>query len=238
MNSSQPQSIYNQPALDVQEGIQRSFIMRVYAWMTLGLAVTAAASLITLTVPSILKVLLTNRFLFIGLLVGELALVVVLTAAVRRFSPAVAGLLFFAYAGLNGVTFALLFMVYTLSSIALTFGVTACTFGIMTLYGFTTGRDLTKLGSLLFMALIGLVLASLANLLFNNSAIYWITTVVGILIFVGLVAYDTQKLKKISLTLGEEGEAVQKASIIGALSLYLDFINLFLLLLRILGRRK
>ncbi len=238
MNQSPYPSIYNQPAQDVLEDMQRGFILRVYGWMTLGLAVTAAAALFTLSIPIVLQTLLTNRLLFFGILISELVLVMALTGLVKRMSPAVAALVFFFYAALNGVTFALLFLLYTFSSIALTFGITACTFGIMTLFGYTTRRDLTKIGSLLIMALIGMVLASLVNLLLNNPAIYWITTWLGVLIFIGLIAYDTQKLKRISLALGADGEMMHRASIMGALSLYLDFINLFLLLLRILGRRK
>jgi FtsH-binding integral membrane protein len=223
---------------EVQEETQRGFIMRVYAWMAFGLLMTAGAALFTISTPGLLMAIVTNRILFLGLLGGELLLVVVLSAAVNKVSAVMAGLLFFGYAVLNGVTLSVLILLYTQSSIAVTFGVTACTFGIMTLFGYTTQRDLTRLGSLLIMALIGLVLASLANLFFNNPAIYWIITYAGILIFTGLVAYDTQKLKRMSLGLGEEGQVVQKASILGALMLYLDFINLFLLLLRILGKRK
>jgi FtsH-binding integral membrane protein len=238
MNTPPVPSIYNVQSTQAQDEIQRGFITRVYAWMTFGLVVTAVAAWFTLSVPGLLRAIVNNPILFFGLIIGELALVLVLSAAVSRLSPVVAGMLFTGYAVLNGVTLSILLLIYTSSSIALTFGVTACTFGIMTLYGYTTQRDLTKLGSLLFMGLIGLVLASLANLFFKNPAVYWIITYVGILIFVGLIAYDTQKLKRMSLALDEQGQVTQKASILGALGLYLDFINLFLLLLRILGRRK
>jgi FtsH-binding integral membrane protein len=235
MIAPQNQSIFNQQALEQQEATQRSFILRVYAWMAFGLVTTTATAVVTLLVPAVLNVLITNRPLFWGLLIGELVLVMVLSGLVAKLSPFAAALLFTAYAVLNGITLSILFLIYTSSSIALTFGITACTFGIMSLYGYTTHRDLTKLGSLLIMGLVGMILASLLNLLLQNSAIYWITTYVGVLIFTGLVAYDTQKLKRMSLALGQDG---QKAAILGALSLYLDFINLFLLLLRILGRRK
>jgi FtsH-binding integral membrane protein len=162
----------------------------------------------------------------------------VLSWATSRVSSLVASLLFAGYAVLNGLTLSIIFLIYTESSIAITFGVTACTFGIMTLFGYTTQRDLTKMGSLLIMGLIGVILASLVNLFFQSSAIYWIVTYLGILVFVGLVAYDTQKLKRMSLVVGEEGQVMQKASIIGALMLYLDFINLFLLMLRLMGGRR
>ena len=238
MNTSQLPSAFNLQASEMQSEIRRGFIVRVYAWMTFGLLITAASAFITLVVPGVIQALTSNSIIFIGLVVAELAVVIVLSAAINRFPPAVAGLLFTGYAVLNGITLSLLVLVYTSSSIALTFGVTACTFGIMTLFGFTTQRDLTKLGSLLIMALIGMILASLLNLFLNNSAIYWITTYLGILIFVGLVAYDTQKLKSMSLSVGQNGELAKRASIMGALALYLDFINLFLLILRILGRRR
>jgi uncharacterized protein len=238
MNNSQIPSTYNTPALDVQEEVQRSFILRVYTWMALGLLVTAGAALATISIPGLFRAITTNQYLFLALLGAELLLVVVLSAAVSKLNSAAAGLLFFAFAVLNGVTLSILLMTYTRSSIAITFGITACTFGIMTLFGYTTHRDLTRLGSLLFMGLIGIVLASLVNLFLQNSAIYWVTTYAGILIFVGLIAWDTQKLKRMALGLSEEGDMANKASVLGALMLYLDFINLFLLLLRILGKRR
>jgi FtsH-binding integral membrane protein len=238
MNTPQIPSIYNNQTAEMQAEIQRGFITRVYAWMTFGLILTAAAALVTVSIPEVLNAIVTNRTLFFGLVIGELVLVMVLSGAINRFPPAVAGLLFAGYALLNGVTISFIVLIYTESSIAITFGVAACTFGIMTLFGFTTQRDLTKMGSLLIMALIGIVLASLLNMFLNNSAIYWITTYVGDLIFIGLIAYDTQKLKRMSLALDEDGQMAQKASIMGALALYLDFINLFLMLLRIMGRRK
>jgi FtsH-binding integral membrane protein len=206
--------------------------------MTLGLIVTAVAAFLTFTNEMIFNAIFSNRLIFYGLLGGELVLVLVLSAAVNRLSAPVAGLLLALYAALNGVTFSVLTLVYTGDSILITFGVTACTFGIMTLFGFTTQRDLTKMGSLAIMALIGILLASVVNIFLNNPAIYWIVTYVGILVFIGLIAYDTQKLKRMSLTLGEDGQVAQKASIMGALTLYLDFINLFLMLLRVLGRRR
>jgi len=238
MNNMQSPSVYNNQTVEQQEEIQRSFILRVYAWMTLGLIVTTAAALWTIYTPGLLHTIVTTPLLFIGLLMGELVLVMVLTAAVSRMTPAIAGLTFMGYAVLVGVTFSVLTVIYTSTSIASTFGITASTFGIMTLFGYTTHRDLTKLGNLLIMALIGLIIAMLANLFFKSPAIYWVTTFLGILIFIGLVAYDTQKLKKMSLAVSQDGEVAAKASILGALSLYLDFINLFLLLLRLFGRRK
>ncbi len=238
MNYTQIPSTFNTQLTAQQEEIQRSFILRVYAWMVIGLAITAAAAFFTLTVPALLEAVFTNPYIFFGLLIGELVLVVVLSAAINRIPAAVATLLFAGYAALNGVTLSFLMLVYTGTSVVITFGVTTCTFGIMTLFGYTTQRDLTKLGSLLIMALLGLVIASVANIFFASTTLYWIVTYVGILIFVGLVAYDTQKLKRMSLSVSGDGTLVQKASIVGALALYLDFINLFLLLLRLLGKRR
>ena len=220
------------------EEIQRGFITRVYAWMTLGLFITAAASIFTLINEYILMGILSNSWLFIGLLLAELGIVIFLTSAINRLTPALAGLAFVGYAALNGITLSIIFLIYTSSTIIETFVICAAMFGIMSLFGYTTKRDLTAWGSLLFMGLIGLILGMLINLLFHNPIIYWVTTIVGILIFVGLIAYDTQKLKNMSLSVSNDEAFTQKSSILGALALYLDFINLFLLLLRIFGRRK
>ncbi len=238
MNYTQIPSTYNNQLTVQQEEIQRSFIIRVYGWMVLGLVITTLAAWFTVNVPALLEAVFTNPFIFFGLLIGELVLVIVLSAAINRISPALATLLFVGYAALNGVTLSFLMIVYTSTSVVLTFGVTACTFGIMTLFGYTTQRDLTKVGSLLIMALFGMIIASVANFFFASTTLYWIVTYIGILIFIGLVAYDTQKLKRMSLSLGTDGSLAQKASIVGALNLYLDFVNLFLLLLRLLGKRR
>src|SRR5574341_501417 len=237
MNTPQISSIYNIQETQVRDEIQREFITRVYGWMTIGLLITAAVALFTISNPGLLAAIASNPFVFFGLLLGEIVVVFALSLAANRVSPLAAGILFTGYASLNGVTLSILILVYTQSSIALAFGVTACTFGIMTLFGFTTHRDLTRLGSLLIMGLVGLILASLLNLFFNNSAVYWITTYIGILIFVGLVAYDTQRLKNMSLSQRQDGSLTRNSSILGALVLYLDFINLFLPLLRVLGQR-
>ncbi len=238
MNNQPYISPYNLPSEEEQADIQRGFITRVYGWMTAGLVITTLAALATISTPGLMLAIARNQILFFGLLISELLLVVGLSALVNRISPALAGILFGVYAALTGVTFSFLLVIYTASSVAVTFGVTAATFGIMTLWGYTTRRDLTRMGSLLVMALIGLILASVVNIFLKNSAIYWITTYVGILIFVGLIAYDTQKLKRMSLGVTADGQVAQKAAIVGALGLYLDFINLFLMLLRILGKRR
>ena len=171
------------------------------------------------------------------LIIGELAVVLVLSLLVNRLSVIAATVLFFAYAALTGVTISMIFLVYTDASITATFGVTAGTFAVMSVIGYVTKVDLTRLGGFLLMGLIGVMLGSIVNLFLQNSALYWIITYAGILVFVGLTAYDTQKLKRMAAA-GLSGEAERKASIIGALRLYLDFINLFLMLLRVMGRRR
>lgn len=181
--------------------------------------------------------LTSNSFLFYGLLIGELALVWYLSSAIHRLSPQSATLLFLLYAGINGVTMSLIFLLYTTASIASTFLVTAGTFGVMSFYGYMTKTNLSSIGNLCFMALIGLIIASVVNIFLVNDVLTLVISYVGVLVFVGLTAYDTQKIKESALhAQGEDG--IHRHAIMGALSLYLDFINLFLMLLRILGGRR
>ncbi len=215
-----------------------SFFPRVYAWMTIGLGLTALASLFTLTTPALLETIFSNKLVFYGLMIGELALVIALSAAIRRISATTATLMFLLYSALNGVTFAAIFLVYTQSSIANAFLVTAGTFAGMSLYGMVTKRDLTGLGSFMFMGLVGIIIASVVNIFLHSEMIYWITSYIGVFVFVGLTAYDTQKLKMIGQQGFANGESRQKMAILGALTLYLDFINLFLMLLRVMGDRR
>lgn len=217
---------------------QVTFIAKVYAWMSGALALTAVTALITASSPAVLELIFGNRILFFGLIIGELGLVWYLSSAMQRMSAAAATGWFLFYAFLNGLTFSVIFVIYTTASIAGTFFVTAATFGAMSLYGYYTKRDLTQWGSLLMMALIGLILASVVNIFFNNPILYWITTYAGILIFVGLIAYDTQKIKNMNIIGNEGTEEDHKEAIMGSLALYLDFINLFLYMLRLLGNRK
>ena len=214
-----------------------SFLPRVYNWMTAGLALTALVALFTVSSRPMLQMIFGHRMVFYGLIIAELGLVIALVGAVRRLSAAAATGLFLLYAALSGVTFASIFLVYTSSSVASTFFVAAGTFGAMSLYGYMTKRDLTSWGSFLFMGLIGFIIASVVNIWLQSAMITWITTYIGILIFVGLTAYDTQKIKRLAYS-GLTGEEQQKAAILGALALYLDFVNLFLLLLQVFGRRR
>ncbi len=216
----------------------RAFVTRVYGWMSAGLALTGAIAYAVAGSEELVRAIVLNRLVFWGLILAELALVWILSAAVQKMPVALASGMFLAYAALNGLTLSVIFLVYTSGSIALTFFVTGGTFFAMCLYGATTKRDLTSMGNLMFMALIGLILASVANWFFQNPALYWITTYAGVAIFVGLTAYDAQKVKQMSQSLEEGSEGEGKAAITGALALYLDFINLFLFLLRIFGRRR
>lgn len=216
----------------------RSLVARVYAWMFVALLITAGVAATIAATPAVTSVLLSNQILFFGLLIGELLLVVALAGFIHRMSPATATLVFLGYSALNGVTLSLIFLAYTAGSIATTFVVTAGMFGVTSLYGYFTHTDLTRFGNLLLMALIGLVIASVVNIFLSSSALYWITTYAGVAIFVGLTAYDTQKIKELSQTVDEETGESRKTAILGALALYLDFINLFLMLLRLFGRRR
>lgn len=214
-----------------------SQVMRkVYVKMFLGLLVTALTSYIVLTNQTILMTLIQSRALLIGLCVGELALVFALSMAINKLNPVVATIMFYAYAVLNGVTLTPIFLVYTMSSIALTFFVTAGVFLAMSIYGYTTKSDLTKFGTYMVMALIGLIVCSIINIFWANSVVDWIISFAGVAIFVGLTAWDTQKIKQMAQETDEANAG--KLATIGALSLYLDFINLFLYLLRFLGNRN
>ncbi len=213
---------------------QNTLVRQVYAWMGAGLAITAIMALITLSSPAILKAVFGNRLLFYGLLIGELALVFILSGAINKLSEAAATMLFVAYSALNGVTLSLLALVYTSSSIASTFVITAGMFGAMSIYGYVTKRDLTSWGSFLFMGLIGIIIASVVNIFVASSAVSWVVSGIGVIVFTGLTAYDTWKIK----ALAAEGITGRKPAILGALTLYLDFINLFLMLLRFTGNRR
>ena len=213
---------------------QNSLIRQVYAWMGAGLAITAFLALVTLSSPTLLSAITGNRLVFYGLILGELGLVFTLSGAIDRLSPTVATLLFIAYSALNGVTLSIVALVYTADSIASTFVTTAAMFGAMSAYGYMTRRDLSSWGSFLFMGLIGVVIASIVNIFVGSSAVSWIISGLGVIVFTGLTAYDTWKIKAMAAA----GAGGRKPAILGALTLYLDFINLFLMLLRFTGQRR
>lgn len=218
--------------------IQTGFVQRVYNWMGLGLATTAVASLFTVSSPVMMQMIFGNPLIFYGLIIAELGLVMALSAALGRLRASTATMMFFVYAALNGVTLSAVFLAYTQASIANTFFITAGTFGAMSLYGHATKKDLTSWSSFLTMGLIGIIIASLVNLFFQSEAIYWVITYAGIIVFVGLTAYDAQQIKAMALQGFGDEELARKGAVIGALRLYLDFINLFLMLLRLFGRRE
>ncbi|MES2730891.1 MAG: Bax inhibitor-1/YccA family protein [Bacteroidota bacterium] len=217
---------------------QASFMAKVYGWMCAALVVTAATSLLVASSPGLVNMIFGNRLVFWALIIGEVLLVGYISSVISRISASTATMLFLLYAVLNGVTLAAIFLLFTSSSIASTFFITAGTFGGMSVYGYFTKKDLTSIGNLALMAMLGLFLASIVNLFWQNETLYWISTYAGVLIFVALVAYDTQKIKEMNIIGNEGTEEDHKEAIMGALKLYLDFINLFLFLLRIFGRRK
>jgi FtsH-binding integral membrane protein len=218
--------------------VQATFMSKVYTWMSGGLAITGLIAMWVASTPELISAIIGNRLVFFGLIIGEVLLVGYLMSVIQKISAQTAGVIFTAYAALNGLTLSVVFLMYTSASIGTTFFVTAGTFGIMSIYGYYTKKDLTSWGNLLFMALIGLIIASVVNFFMQSEMMYWLITYAGVLIFVGLTAYDTQKIKRMSTAneIGSEGEA--KSAIVGALMLYLDFINLFLMLMRVLGDRK
>lgn len=230
-----------QPETEVQRTATAfpALIRKVYLWMTLALAVTGLSAYYVAGNENFIFTLATSQGLMWGLLIAELALVWILSANIMRLSFPVAGIMFAAYSILNGVVLSTLLLVYTADSIATTFFVTAGTFGAMSLFGYVTKRDLSTMGRLLFMALIGLIIATVVNIFVASSALDWALTYIGIIIFCGLTAYDTQKMKVILSQSQQLGVTdLLKVALMCSLSLYLDFINLFLYLLRIFGDRK
>lgn len=219
--------------------IQASFINRVFGWMTLGLAITGIVSVYLATQCG--DAVIKYRGLYPVLLIAEVLLVLGLSFLIKRISSAIAFIGFILFAVLNGITLSWIFFVYTPQSIAATFFTTSGTFGAMGLYGYMTKKDLTTIGNLCFMGLFGLIIASIVNMFFPNYTANLIISVIGVIIFVGLVAYDTQKIKQLSFAVAEgelSEEDSKKGAIIGALELYLDFINLFIYILRLFGNRK
>jgi FtsH-binding integral membrane protein len=227
-----------QITVDLALAESQRFMTKVYGWMTLALVVTGTVALYTASSQFLIETIFSSRLTFYGLIIAEFIMVAALAGWVSRMSASTATLVFVLYSALNGLTMSAIFLVFTAESIASTFFITAGTFGAMSLYGYTTKQDLTRLGSLLFMALIGLLIASLVNMFMRSTMLYWITTFAGVLIFTGLTAYDTQKIKNMNIIGNEGTDEDRKEAIMGALTLYLDFINLFLYLLRIFGKRK
>jgi FtsH-binding integral membrane protein len=213
------------------------FIRSVYNWMAIGLALTGFVAYYVANSPQLVQLIFGNQLLFFGLIIAELALVFIISARIQKLQASTATALFVLYSALNGATLAFVFLVYTASSITSTFFICAATFVACSIFGWTTKRDLTSMGGFLTMGLIGIIIASLVNMFFRSTAMSMIISYIGVIVFVGLIAYDTQHLKTMALNQpdGLEAWVIRKGAILGALKLYLDFINLFLMLLRILG---
>ncbi|MFP4649735.1 MAG: Bax inhibitor-1 family protein [Desulfobacterales bacterium] len=217
-----------------------SFIRSVYNWMAVGLALTGGVAYFAAHNPALNQLIYGAPMVFFGLIIAELAMVFYLSARIQKIQASTATGLFLLYAGINGLTLSFIFLVYTKTSIASVFFICAATFVACSIYGMTTKRDLTSWGNFLFMGLIGIIIASVVNIFIQSTAMMTIISYVGVLVFVGLTAYDTQKLKNMALTQPEGLEAgvIRKGAIMGALTLYLDFINLLIMLLYVFGERK
>lgn len=219
-------------------GLQ-TFMAQVYGWMTCGLLLTAFVAWYAANTQAVMELVFSSNITFFGLIIAQLGLVFIISGMINKLSPALATSLFMLYSALTGLTLSSIFLAYTASSIASTFVVAGGMFGAMSLYGYTTRRDLSGFGNMLFMALIGIVLASVVNFWLKSDALMWAVTYIGVIVFVGLTAYDTQKLKNLGEQIDtRDTQMLRKYSIVGALTLYLDFINLFLMLLRIFGNRR
>lgn len=213
-----------------------ALMRKVYLWMTMALVITGLCAWGTATSPSMVQLVYGNRAVMWVLVIAELGLVFYTTARIQRLSLATATTLFIIYSALNGVTLSSIFMVYAMTSIAKVFFITAGTFGVMALYGYVTKTDLSRFGNLFLMALFGLIIATLANLFIKSSGFDLILSYIGVVLFVGLTAWDSQQIKRALAYQPGLDEDSQKVALLGALELYLDFINLFLYLLRIFGR--
>ncbi|MEA2038674.1 MAG: Bax inhibitor-1/YccA family protein [Thermodesulfobacteriota bacterium] len=222
------------------EAVVNEFVRSVYNWMAIALALTGFVAFYVSNSPTMVRFIFGNPIIFFVLIIGELALVFSISGMVNRMSASTATSLFLLYSVLNGLTLSFIFLAYTRTSIASTFFICAGTFVGCSIYGWSTKRDLTSMGGFLMMGLIGIIIASLVNMFIRSSGMSMIISYIGVIVFVGLTAYDTQKLKNMALTQPADldGAVVRKGAILGALSLYLDFINLFLMLLRIFGQTR
>ena len=216
----------------------RAFLQKVYIWMAGGLVLTGVIAFQVARSETLVRTLIINQWVFIGLIIAELILVMALSFLANRVSGAVAAAMFIAYSALNGVTLSVIFLVYTNASIAQVFFISAATFAGMSVYGYTTKRDLTTIGTYLGMALFGIIIAMLVNFWLKSGPLDFVVSILGVIIFVGLTAYDTQKLKNLALSRPEVASGPENPAILGALVLYLDFINLFLMMLRLFGKRR
>jgi FtsH-binding integral membrane protein len=214
--------------------VERRFMAAVYRWMTFGLLVTSGVAYYVASTPAALQAIFGNRMVFWGLIIAQFGLVIALSAAVNKLSAGVAGALFLLYSALTGATLSVVLLAYTGASVASAFAVTAGTFMAMSIYGTVTKKDLTSWSTFLFMGLIGIVIASVVNIFMKSSMISWVVSAAAVVVFTGLTAYDTQRLRRMAAL----GGSVAALPVNGALALYLDFINLFLSILNIFGGRR
>ena len=229
---------YKNGEVIVSETTFAAVMKNVYVWMTLGLALTGLTAYYVANSPVLLNLIFGSKLMFFGLIIGELALVFILSGMINKLSFMTAAIMFGAYAIINGATLSSIFLAYAQSTISTAFFVTAGTFAAMSLIGYNTKKDLSTMGKILYMALIGLIIAVVVNIFLKSSMMDFVVSIIGVIIFTGLTAYDTQKIKHMLFAATEaDNEVVQKVALLGSLSLYLDFINLFLYILRLFGSR-
>ena len=225
-------------AQSFERSVATTVLKNVYLWMTAALAISGLTAMVVAESPAILNMVFANSFTMWGFLLAQLALVWFFSARLHKLSFPTAAILYTIYAVMMGVTLSTIFLAYTMQSIASVFFITAGTFGAISLFGYFTKRDLSSWGSILLMGLIGLIIASVVNMFLASETLYWIISYVGVLIFVGLTAYDTQRIKDMAHQVAADDDMGKKVALMGALMLYLDFVNLFLYLLRIFGNRE
>ena len=221
---------------DVRDVRVTAFLSKVYGWMFLGLLLTAGTAVVVASSPALIETLILNRILFWFLLLAQLGLVFYLSARVNKVSPVTAAVLFLLYSGMVGITSSVIFLIYTGASIVSAFVITGGMFGAMAVFGSLTKRSLAGVGQFMFMGLIGLIIASVVSIFWFNDVLMFVINVVGVLVFTGLTAWDAQRLKQMAVVLPDG--RVGAYAVVGALSLYLDFINLFFFILRLMGGRR
>ncbi|MCF8429877.1 MAG: Bax inhibitor-1/YccA family protein [Bacteroidia bacterium] len=226
----------NNYSITDEKSITATFMTKVYSWMTLALAITGFIAMYVASSEELLGFIFGTKYMFLGLIIAELGVVWFLSARVAKLNYSTAVAMFILYSCLSGLTLSVVFIIYTASSIASTFFITAGTFAVMSLAGFYTKKDLSGFGSIMMMGLVGVIIATVVNFFLKSEMLNYIISYIGVMVFVGLTAYDTQKIKLMATQV--DGENAKKASIMGALTLYLDFVNLFLYLLRVMGNRK
>ena len=221
-----------------ERSVATTVLKNVYLWMAAALAISGLTALVVVETPAILSAIFANSLTMVVFFLVQFGIVIFFSARLHKLSFVTAAILYTIYAVMMGVTLSSVFLLYTMQSIASVFFITAGTFGAISLYGYTTKRDLSSWGSILFMALIGMIIATIVNIFLSSEMLYWIISYVGVLVFVGLTAYDTQRIKDMAHQVAADDDMGKKVALMGALMLYLDFVNLFLYLLRIFGKKE